>query len=304
MITEEMLMMYLKECRERNRLDWKTIKAYECDLRQFYHFMAQNTLCKKLLEDYVATLHQLYSPRSVQRKLASLNAFFQYLVFYDFLKENPLHKIRITFRKPQLLPRTIPLAQIQQFFHYLYEQRSIAKTPYQKKYTTRNIAIFELLFSTGLRISELCHIRLKDLDLRDFTLRVYGKGRKERILSIGSESTQKAILAYYQMEHLYSSLDTNLFLNRFAKPLSDQSVRMLIHQYCEQNPKKSYMTPHMFRHTFASLLLEEEVDIRYIQHILGHSSISTTQIYTHVSNHKQKEILRTKNPRDLIQIER
>ena len=300
MITEEMLMMYLKECCERNRLDWKTLKAYECDLRQFYGFIGQRALCKKILEDYVATLHQLYSPRSVQRKLASLNAFFQYLVFYDIFEENPLHKIRIAFRKPQLLPRTIPLTQIQQFFHYLYERRSIAKTPYQKKYAARNIAIFELLFSTGLRISELCHIQLKDIDLRDFTLRIYGKGRKERILSIGSENTQKAILAYYQIEHSHSKPDAYLFLNRFAKPLSDQSIRMLIHQYCEQDPKKLYMTPHMFRHTFASLLLEEEVDIRYIQHILGHSSISTTQIYTHVSDRKQKEILRTKNPRDLI----
>ncbi len=301
MITEKMLMMYLKDCEQRSRLDWKTIKAYRCDLQQFYEFLDARELDRFVLEEYLIHLHTVFSVKSVQRKLASLHAFFQYLVFYEQIEENPLDKIRTHFQKPFLLPRTIPLVQMQRFFHYLYEQITCATTPYQNKCALRNVAIFELLFSTGLRISELCDLRLKDIDLNEYTVRIYGKGKKERMLSIGSSTVRNALSAYHAIAHSHLETDAYFFLNRNGTRISDQSIRILLHRYCKEQGSL-WMTPHMFRHTFASMLLEEEVDIRYIQHILGHSSITTTQIYTHVSDHKQKEILQMKNPRDRLLI--
>lgn len=296
MITETMLMMYLEDCAKRSRLDWKSVKAYRCDLRQFLLFLDGRPLNKALLEAYVRQLHLRFAPKSVMRKLASLHAFFSYLVFQELLAENPLDRIRTHFQKPLLLPRTIPWTQMQAFFRHLYRQRERAQTPYQKLCATRSIAVFEVLLSTGVRISELCALRVCDVDLQEGCLHIYGKGRKERRLPLGSSCVRNALQNYHHLAHPDAAFDDPFFINRNGSGLSDQSVRALLHRYCCDAAITPHITPHMFRHTFASLLLEEDVDIRFIQHILGHSSITTTQIYTHVSDAKQKEILRLKNP--------
>lgn len=300
MNTETMLMMYLADCEQRARLDWKTVKAYRCDLRQFCLFLNGRPLCRSLLEDYLTHLHAHYAPRSVRRKLASLHAFFSYLVFHERIEENPLDKIRTHFQKPLPLPRTISPARLQHFFRYLYRQADLADTPVRQMSALCNVALFELLFSTGVRISELCQLRIGDVDLLAHTLRIRGKGKKERLLSIGSPCARRALKAYHRVAHGHAQTQDFFFRNRNGRAISDQSVRLLLQNYCRTCDDHPHITPHMFRHTFASMLLEDDVDIRCIQHILGHSSITTTQIYTHVSDAKQKEILQTKNPRDRL----
>ena len=158
-----------------------------------------------------------------------------------------------------------------------------AKTNFQTIISIRNIAIIGLLFSTGIRISELCNIKVADINFNEKTLKIFGKGSKERILYIGNETVVDFCKKYKQ-------------LNRFGKQISDQSVRIFLKNIESELKLTEHITPHMFRHTFATTLLEKDVDIRYIQSILGHSSISTTQIYTHVTYFKQIEILTEKNP--------
>ena len=147
------------------------------------------------------------------------------------------------------------------------------------------------MFSTGIRISELCNIRLKDIDFHDRSLKIFGKGSKERILYLGSDQVITSLKKYLEFNNIDDE-NSYLFL---SKRLSEQSIRILLKNIENELKLSVHITPHMFRHTFATTLLEKEVDIRYIQNILGHSSISTTQIYTHVTYPKQKEILINKN---------
>lgn len=165
----------------------------------------------------------------------------------------------------------------------------------------RHIAVLELLFATGIRISELCSIRNCDIDLKEGLILIHGKGSKERLIQIPNKSVLLSLRTYYDSKSL-SRNTKYFFTNRLDNRLSEQSVRFMIRKYTSMAGIEEKITPHMFRHTFATMLLEEDVDIRYIQKILGHSSIITTQIYTHVSSNKQRDILDRKNPRNKIKV--
>ena len=189
---------------------------------------------------------------------------------------------------------------IQTFLSTLYSQKEQADSEYQLRCCIRDIAVIELLFATGVRISELCSLKPSDIDLESNNILIYGKGSKERILQLGNPEVLAALNLY--QETFQKDIDAcgYFFVNRLHHKLSDQSVRFMINRYAELAGISQHITPHMFRHSFATLLLEQDVDIRYIQKMLGHSSISTTEIYTHVSNTKQKDILVNKHPRNLM----
>lgn len=296
---------YLQYCKYRKKLDQKTLKAYEIDLDQYIAYVSsaiESGLSRHMLDAYITELHKKYKPKSIKRKIASLKAFFHYLLYTEVLEDNPFNKIDISFREPKLLPKTMPLHMIQLFLSTLYAQKKIVKTEFQRKCLLRDIAVCELLFATGMRISELCSLPQENIDLENGTIRIYGKGSKERVLHIGHPDVRYA-LAEYQCE-FSAVIDTCgcFFVNRLCKQLSDQSVRFMINKYVDLAAIKVHVTPHMFRHSFASLLLEQDVDIRYIQEMLGHSSITTTEIYTHVSNRKQKDILVHRHPRNFLKV--
>lgn len=295
---------YLEYCRYRKRLDHKTLKAYQIDLNQYNNFCSEVPQCltKEILDNYITYLHKNFKTKTVKRKIASLKAFFHHMEYKDIIQENPFLNLEIRFREAKLLPKTIPLHHIQSFLTTLYTQKEMAVTEYQKQCCIRDIAVIELLFATGMRISELCSLKPSDIDLQSNSILIYGKGAKERIIHIGNPDVISA-LKYYQ--HTFqTSINTcgYFFVNRLQHKLSDQSVRFMINNYTKLASIEQHITPHMFRHSFATLLLEQDVDIRYIQQILGHSSISTTEIYTHVSKMKQKEILEQKHPRNLIDV--
>lgn len=208
----------------------------------------------------------------------------------------------IRFREAKLLPKTIPFHTIQAFLNTLYTQKTLACSDYQLRCSIRDIAVIEILFATGMRISELCALKPNDIDFENYTILIYGKGAKERILQIGNSEVLSALLLYQEAFAKAISSCGYFFVNRLQHKLSDHSVRFMINKYAKLAGIPQHITPHMFRHSFATLLLEQDVDIRYIQRILGHSSISTTEIYTHVSNRKQKDILFHKHPRNLMEV--
>lgn len=295
----EMTEKYFNYCIGRKNLDKKTIKSYRIDLRQFKGFVNSNSLIwneKGSIERYIDILHSKYKPKSVKRKIASLKAFFHYLEMEEILEINPFHKIQIKYKEPFILPKTIPINQIETIINYAYEQYKKATSAYGKKVALRNILILELLFATGMRISELCSLKTEQIDFHDYIIKIYGKGSKERLVQICNANVRRLIDKYIAIieseEHEY------LFINRLQNRLSEQSVRYMINDYAKNAHISQHITPHMFRHSFATLLLEEDVDIRYIQQMLGHSSITTTQIYTHTSLGKQKAILATRHPRN------
>lgn len=300
----EHITEYLEFCQYRKRLNKKTLKAYRIDLAQYetYCIVLEDSYSLETVDNYVTSLHIKYEAKTAKRKIACLKTFFHYLDYKELLVSNPFTKLALSFREERHLPKTIPLHTIIKFFNALYNQRNFAKTEFQLKCCLRDIAVIELLFATGMRISELCSLSPNDIDFDSSNVLIYGKGAKERLLDIGNPDVLESLILYKNTFQDLIDESGYFFVNRLHNQLSDQSVRYMINRYCDIAGIDQHITPHMFRHSFASLLLEQDVDIRYIQHILGHSSINTTMIYTHVADSKQKEILYHKNPRNYLNV--
>jgi len=292
---------YLKYCVHQKKLNAKSIKAYAIDLGQLRQHTGSDTIpAKTELSGFIAYLQRTYLPRTVKRKIASIRAFFNYLESEEILVENPMKKIRTRFQIPQMLPRTIPLTVIENILRAAYRELKEAKTAYKANTALRDIAIIELLFATGLRVAELCSLDARHIDFGNGSIRIMGKGSKERILQIGNPDVLEILRRQAEENASCIRKAGYLFVNRLSSRFSEQSVRFLIKRLCAKAGIEQNITPHMFRHSFATLLLEEDVDIRYIQRMLGHSSILTTQIYTQVTVEKQRKILTTKHPRNRI----
>lgn len=297
--------LYLEYCRSQKRLDAKTLKAYRIDLRQFAGQIPESditAITPAVLENYIAGLHLKYKPKTVKRKIASVKAFFHYLEYRDVINANPFNKLQIKFREPVILPKTIPLGTVECFLSTIYGQRRDAKTAYQRREALRDAAVIELLFATGIRISELCNLRTSDINLYDRTVLIYGKGSKERRLQIANDDVVHTLQEYRNEYSAKINSCGYFYVNQAGRVLSDQSVRRMINKYTSLAAIDMHITPHMFRHTFATSLLEADVDIRYIQEMLGHSSINITEIYTHVAMAKQRDILSTKHPRKDLRV--
>lgn len=296
---------YLLYCQYQKRLDPKTLNAYKIDLSQFAEYSDSTDIIyttPSTLEDFIAKLHLKYKPKTVKRKIASIKAFYHYLEYKDYIEKNPFNKIQVKFREPSILPKTIPLHIVETFLATIYSQYTSAKTTYQKRNALRDIAAFELLFSTGIRISELCSLKDKDVNLQDGIILIYGKGAKERCMQIGNSDVLDILIKYKREFAEEIRNCQHFFVNQAGRALSDQTVRRMIKKYTAIAAIDLHITPHMFRHTFATSLLEADVDIRYIQEMLGHSSINITEIYTHVAMNKKKDILTTKHPRNHFSI--
>ena len=293
----KLISTYLDYCKTHKRLSSHTIRAYKNDLMQFYNSDYDN------VESYIEHLTQSnIKTNTLRRKIACMKVFYNYLKYQNIIEETPFNQLRFQFRTEKILPKTIPYDILKRIFIYLEQKVIVSKTDYQKQHAERNLLIISLLLSTGIRISELCHIHLKDINLSNKTLHIIGKGKKERILFLGDQKTFNLLETYINK----TKNEPNDFLfpgKHSPKPLSEQSVRLILKRIVEQNSLSKTITPHMFRHSFATMLLDSDVDIRYIQQILGHSSISITQIYTHVSHSKQKEILSSFNPMSVIHSE-
>lgn len=292
---------YLNHCANLKRLDTKTLKAYRIDLYQFLSYMSSENISDItpiLLDDFIAQLHQNYKPKTVKRKIASIKAFVHFLEYKEFIESNPFKKIQIKFREPTVLPKIIPLHIIENLLSTIYDYRISAKTPFQQTNALRDAAVVELLFATGMRISELCSLRVDDVNLYDKTILIWGKGSKERIIQIGNSDVYTLLKEYKDKYFTQMQKCNRFFVNQNGTVFSGQSIRRMINKYTSLADIDLHITPHMFRHTFATSLLEADVDIRYIQEMLGHSSINITEIYTHVTMSKQREILTMKHPRN------
>lgn len=298
---KRIIQEYLDFCCKQKRLDAKTIRAYEIDLTQFITYINAKDLSdvtSELIEKYLKKLHSKYKPKTVKRKIASLKAFFRYADFHELVPENPWNRVQCYFREPVTLPRTIPLGTVKRYLSTIYDQMLNGATIYRRRNAIRDAAICELLFSTGLRIFELCSLSTEDVNLEEDTILIHGKRNKERIIQIGNKQVHDILIKYKESYINEISSCRNFFTNQKGHPFSDQAVRRMLNYYANLASIEQHITPHMWRHTFATVLLDADVDIRYIQEMLGHSSIRTTEIYTHVSMTKQKDILCRKHPRN------
>ncbi|MEW6715633.1 MAG: tyrosine recombinase XerC [Nitrospirota bacterium] len=251
-----------------------TIRAYSNDLKEFHSFSDKKPEDIDNLEirSFLASLHyRKLKKSSISRKLATIRSFYKYLHKEGYVKTNPA-KLVSSPRLPRPLPK----------FLTIDETFSLMNAPEGDTFkATRDKSVIELLYSSGLRVSELTSLDISDLDIKESLVRVKGKGKKERITPVGSNA-MTAIKNYLPERISLKKKSQALFLNNRGGRLTQRSVRRILLQYCRTAGLKGYPSPHTLRHTFATHLLHGGADLRAIQELLGHSSLSTTQRYTHV----------------------
>jgi integrase/recombinase XerC len=274
-----------------------TCRNYLSDLRQFGDFLALSKLIRddvrridnRVIRHYLAHLHQSKRQRSsIGRKLASLRAFFQFLHRERVIDINPA-KVVATPRSEKKHPRFLSVDDAFRLMN-APDEKTIAGL--------RDRAILEVFYSSGIRISELSTLDAEDVDLSIGLMKVTGKGRKERLVTLGSYAV-KALQAYFEKkaEASPSGEVPAVFLNRFGKRLGPRGVRRVVEKYVKQAGVATRISPHGLRHSFATHLLDGGADLRSIQELLGHVSLSTTQKYTHLSMGKLMEVYDRTHPR-------
>jgi integrase/recombinase XerC len=289
-------LRYLKV--ERNCSDL-TIKSYREDLELLYGYLCDTlgrspspaSLKPLDLRTYVSALHESgYAKSSVARRLASLRSYFRFAQREGLCDSNPAKPLRNP-RRERKLPHFLTGSEI---------GKLLAAPPKGEPLGLRDRAMLETLYSAGLRVSELVGINLNDLDLDDGLVRVRGKGKRERLAPLGSYAV-KAIRAWMGKRVPAKSLSKTeasaLFLNKFGKRLTTRSVARMLEKYLKITGLDLRTSPHTLRHSFATHLLDGGADIRSVQELLGHKSLVTTQIYTHVSTAQLREVYERAHPR-------
>ncbi len=290
-----------------------TVKSYGADLVQFGLFVvgrigpaslttvvgdvAPEAIDARLLSaepltvrEFLAYLYgQNYTKSTTARKLATLRSFYKYLIRRGHLSVNPLSTIR-TPKQEKRLPKCLDLDQV---------QRLLDAPRGPDLLSVRDKAMLEVLYSSGIRVSELVELELADLDLQEGVLRVRGKGRKDRLTPIGSQAI-RALHRYLEMRAADAGgrpLPGRVFLNKHAQPLSTRSVRRKLDKYLRAAGLDAGISPHTLRHSFATHLLNNGADLRSVQELLGHQSLSTTQVYTHLTTSRMKQVYDAAHPR-------
>jgi integrase/recombinase XerD len=298
--------IFLNHCEFERNLSFHTVKAYRLDLAQFNRFAGQHCqldnatqVDRSHIREYARRLHP-YKPRTQRRKLAALKSLFGFLEREGLLESNPARNLRLEIRVGRILPRTVSLSVLQAFFRQVYANRaSLVEQTEACRRAIRDVALFELMFSTGMRVSEISNLLFTTVDLDRGAVLIRGKGNKERLIPICDNEVHSALTAYIGIEGNRREANAFFFTNRFGGRLSEQSIRMALKRHAKAAGIEK-ITPHVFRHTVATMLLEQGVDLRFIQMFLGHSSIVTTTIYAHVNDKSQRDVLTHRHPRRLL----
>ena len=298
---EDKLAAYLEYCEYRKELDRKTLKAYRIDLRQYFEYICVDEPDKEKIEEYVTHLHKSYKQKTVKRKIASIKAFYNYLEETEIIAESPFRKIKVKFKETVTLPRIIPREEIEKLLNHMYQCLN-ENDKVSHKHMLRDVAVIEVFFATGARVYEISNIRDDSINLNTGLIRLMGKGGKERYVQISNTSILEVLKKYYDENEQAIKKSGYFFVNNRESRYTEQSIRLMLKKYTKQAGIERNITPHMFRHSFATYLIEEGVDVSCVQQILGHSSIKTTQIYIHIAAKKQAEILKELHPRNNMKI--
>jgi len=289
---KKILSKFLEYLEYQKEYSSNTLKAYETDILQFLNFLKKGKIRSfkeveyRVFLDFISSLKsdERYTEKSIARKVASIKAFFKFLHSRRLIKNNPA-LLLYTPKVPEKLP------------DFLSEEEvvKIIESPKGSSWQTlRDRAILELLYSTGIRVGELVSLTVKDINFADETIKVKGKGKKERIVPVGTPA-MKALIEYIEQKP-YSRVDA-VFLNKYGKTLTERSVERLVDKYSKKAGIGKKVTPHTFRHSFATHMLNRGADLRTVQELLGHERITTTQIYTHLTLEKLREFYNKAHPR-------
>ncbi|MCX7984755.1 MAG: tyrosine recombinase XerC [Bacteroidetes bacterium] len=292
-----MVRQYLEYLKVQKNYSEHTILSYSTDLGGFLYYLQRQSISsfdrvsKTVLRNYIAELFNAgYESSSIARKIATLKSFFKYLKKQGIITINPAALLSAP-RRAKKLPAVL-------------DEHSMMLLLQQPDRTTlggkRDAAILELFYSSGIRLSELIQLNVGDIDFREGVLKVYGKGKKERIVPVGSKAID-AVCEYLSHRKLESKMNLShndpLFVTVHGKRLYPQAVQAIVRKYIARVSEIHKKSPHVLRHTFATHLLNRGADLRAVKELLGHESISTTQVYTHVAAEQLKQVYRKAHPK-------
>ena len=297
MANMEMIQLFKTYLETEKGYSKHTISSYIDDIYTLIHFLDNEqfgdllTISPRIARFYVASLHEHYSPTSIARKISSIRSFYNFLMKETLMKNNPFRDVELP-KKEKRLPKFIYPDEIESLFDSIRTETSFGK---------RNLLIMEFLYGTGVRVSEFCGIELGDIDYSQGLVLIHGKGSKDRYVPL-HENLIHLIREYIIMtrEDFYKRSDINtkaLFLNNKGTALTPRGVRLVVNKVIDNSKENLKISPHTLRHTFATHLLNNGADLRSVQELLGHSHLSSTQIYTQVTKEKLKENYLQAHPR-------
>ena len=284
---------------ESKSLSDNTIKNYFRDLIDYFIYLKLNDLSptksiepKHIRKMLSFLIDKGFSKVSISRKISAIKSYITFLEKFNYSKNNYSELISIP-KKSKSLPKVMTKKEVSQLIKHV---------EMNTKKNLRDDALIELLYSTGLRVSEVANLKLKDINLKKSEIKILGKGNKERIVIFNNKSKEK-IIRYLKNDKRYISIKTEaLFQNKFKEALSTRSIQRILKKYLNFSGINSKYSTHTLRHTFATHLLEGGADIKVIQQLMGHSSPETTKIYTHVSSSTLKNVYNNSHPRSFSKI--
>lgn len=297
MNTENLLQSFIEYLQIEKNSSHYTIENYKRDLDEFFVFLEEQKIDVATAEYFDARifLTKLYernlSKRTVSRKISCLRSFYKFLVREGVIRENPFALVTLP-KKEQKLPRFFYEDELMVLFSSINKETPMG---------LRDAALLEVLYATGIRISECCEIKIQDVDFSLGTILVHGKGKKDRYVPFG-QYAHSVLLEYIQKTRTQITLAKEkshpyLFISNRSDPLSIRGARYVLNECMKKAAIKGNIHPHMLRHTFATHLLNNGADIRTVQELLGHSKISSTQIYTHVTKERLRKVYNSTHPR-------
>lgn len=276
----------------------KTEAAYRADLTQFRAFAGEGltlgSLDSSLIERWAAYLREeKYAPASIKRKVVVLKVFCSYWVRKGVLQESPFWRVKLSFGRVEQLPRALTEREMRSLLRRAWRNHHSLPDDYR---ALRDLALVDLLFATGIRVGEASSLDVSDYVTKEGVFRVQGKGGRDRLACVVDERTVRLQQLHLEARAGVMSDSPALFLNSRCGRLSPQGMNGVVTRLGREARIKRHVTPHMLRHTVATLLLRNGADIRVVQEFLGHASIATTQRYTHVSKEHMVRVLRKRHP--------
>lgn len=291
----EIINGFLEYLNVEKRYSDETTENYQIDLKQFNDYCIENNISdiSKIeyddLRKYLEYLYDKnYSNKTISRHISSLKSFYKYMINHELIKKNPtelLSNPKAEFRLPNYLN--------------IEDLDKLIDTPKKDtKVGRRDILIIEMFYATGIRLSELVNIKLKDIDFKNRSIKIKGKGSKERYVFYGHECSEYLADYINNSRSFYVKGDNEyLFLNQHGKKITQSGIEYIVKKILNQSGINVHLTPHVLRHTFATHMLNEGADLMTVKELLGHSNISTTGIYTHVSNEQLRRTYLNAHPR-------
>lgn len=292
----ENYILYMKTNRN---IDKKTEKAYRSDLTLFLTWCLDNdiyNISTETIQLYISHLidEKKLKDTTIKRKYVVFKAYFKYMNCNDIVYD------KISFKTFKRLPKTLNKNEVNILISTIYSNLNSQKSSYARQIAIRDTAIIDLLFTIGIRIGELSDIMLSDIDFVEQTILINGKGKKERLLYISSNEVIDILKLWLENRENFKPKTHHLFINKYGNKLSIYGIENIFYKYRDVSLINSKATPHYLRHTFATQLLENGADLRSVQELLGHSRISTTEIYTEICVEHKKKVLTSFNSRNSI----